>query len=223
MARIVIAGGHGQVALLLSRRLADRGDVVVGLVRDAAQSDDLAAHGASAVVVDLETVDAAGLAAELEGADAVVFAAGAGPGSGAERKWSVDRDGAITLLRAAELAGVDRYVMLSSMGTDDPPEDDEAFSVYLRAKAAADEAVMASDLRWTVVRPGRLTDDEAANRVTAARHVERGEVPRADVAAVLDAVLHDDHADGRLFEVVRGQEPVDEAVATLGRQTLADD
>jgi uncharacterized protein YbjT (DUF2867 family) len=212
---IAIAGAHGQIGRQLTRMLHERGDRIRGIIRDPDQHGDIVADGGEPVVLDLEDTTTADLAAAIEGADAVVFAAGAGPGSGAERKATVDRDGAILLLDAATAAGVDRYVVLSSMGTDDPPTGDDVFEVYLRAKADADRAVMASDLRWTVVRPGGLTDDEPTGRVDLARHVDRGEVPRADVAAVLTAVLHDDRTAGQVFEVVGGNIPVDDALGQL--------
>ncbi len=215
MARITIAGGHGQIALLLGERLTARGDEVVGLIRKEEQADDLRERGIEPALLDLEAADVDGYAAAIAGSDAVVFAAGAGPGSGAARKETVDFGAAVKLRRAAEQAGVQRYVMVSAMGTDDPPADDDVFSVYLRAKARADADLADSDLAWTIVRPGRLTDDEATGRVAAARHVERGEVPRADVAAVLAASLADEHTIGRVFEVVAGDEPVEDALSTL--------
>lgn len=219
MARITIAGGHGQVALLLSDRLTARGDEPVGIIRKAEQADELRDRGIEPALLDLESASVDEYAEVIAGSDAVVFAAGAGPGSGAARKETVDHGAAVKLRRAAEQAGVDRYVLLSSMGTDDPPVDDDVFSVYLRAKARADLDVAASDLDWTIVRPGGLTDDEPTERVTAARHVDRGEIPRADVANVLAAVLADDSTTRRVFEVVSGDEPVGDAVAALGEAT----
>lgn len=213
--RVVIAGAHGKIARLLARRLVAGGHEVVGLVRDPDHLDDLAADGTEGVVCDLEAVETAELADQLRGADALVFAAGAGPGSGAPRKETVDYGAAVRCLSAMQVADVPRYVMVSAMGTDDPPRDDEVFSVYLRAKARADRAVMDSDRDWTVVRPGRLTDDPATGSVRLARHVERGEIPRDDVAAVLVAVLDDPATSGHVFEVVGGDTPVDEALATL--------
>ena len=212
---IVIAGGHGQIALLLTERLAARGDTVRGLIRDASQEGDVRDVGGEPVLFDLEEDGADELADHLGDADGVVFAAGAGPGSGAERKETVDYGGAVTLLDAARRAGVGRYVIISSMGAEDPPDDDDVFSVYLRAKSRADRAVMDSDLDWTVVRPGRLTDDEAVGTVTLDRRVARGEIPRADVAAVLAHVLHDDRTSGHVFEVVGGDTPIGEAIDTL--------
>lgn len=210
-----IAGGHGQIARFLTRQLAERGDRVHGIIRKDEQVADLESDGATPIVLDLETCDVSELTDAIAGADAVVFAAGAGPGSGAERKWTVDHGAAAKLIAAAEAAGVDRYVMVSSMGTDDPPTDDEVFSVYLRAKARADGDLMASTLDWTVVRPGRLTDDAGTGEVSLARHVERGRIPREDVATVLRACLDDPRTAGHVLEVVGGDTPVERAIDGL--------
>lgn len=212
---VAVAGGHGKVALHLSRLLSRRGDRVRGLVRSADQFADLRQAGADPVLFDLEAQPATELAEAIRGVDAVVFAAGAGPGSGAERKETVDYGGAAKLVDAAEAAGVDRYLIISSMGAADPPRDDDVFSVYLRAKARADEALMTSDLVWTVVRPGRLTDDPATGRVTLAARVARGHIPRADVAAVLVAALDDPRTAGHVLEVVGGQTPIPDALDLL--------
>lgn len=212
---VVIAGGHGSVARHLGRMLAARGDSPRGIVRNPDHVDDLRALDVEPLVADLETTSVDEFADVVRGADAVVFAAGAGPGSGAARKWTVDRDGAILLRDAAVAAGVDRYVMVSAMGTDDPPAGDEVFAVYLRAKAEADRAVMASELAWTVVRPGRLTDDPGSGRVRIARHVDRGDIPREDVAAVLLAVLDDDRTAGHVFELVSGDDSIVDALDAL--------
>ena len=212
---VAIAGGHGQIALHLSRMLSQRGDRVRGLIRDELQSNDLRAVGSEPVVVDLEQASAAEIAEAISGADAVVFAAGAGPGSGAARKETVDYEGAVKLLEAAQVAGAQRYVMVSSMGADNPPSGDQVFNVYLRAKARADQAVMDSDRAWTVVRPGRLTNDAGTGRVRLARHVNRGEVPREDVAAVIVAVLGDDRTIGHVFELVGGDSDIGNALSEL--------
>jgi uncharacterized protein YbjT (DUF2867 family) len=210
--RIVIAGGHGQIALLLSRRLSDRGDSVVGLIRNPAHAAEVTAAGAEPVTADLEEVDAATLAGHLAGADAVVFAAGAGPGSGIPRKDSVDRAAAALLADAATGAGIRRYLLVSAMGTDDPPQDDAVFSVYLRAKAAAERDLRGRDLDWTILRPGGLTNDPATGRVRLQPHVEPGHVPRDDVAAVLVALLDEHGTAGKTLELVGGGTPVVEAV-----------
>ena len=213
--RVAIAGAHGQIARLLARRLVADGHEVVGLVRTPDHLDDLDADGTRGVVCDLEAAETTDVEEAIAGADALVFAAGAGPGSGAARKETVDYGAALRCLSAMQVAGVGRYVMVSAMGTDDPPQDDDVFSVYLRAKARADRAIMDSDRDWTIVRPGRLTNDDATGRVQLARHVDRAEVPRDDVAAVLHAVLLEPGTAGHVVEVVSGDTPIAEAVATL--------
>jgi uncharacterized protein YbjT (DUF2867 family) len=211
---VVVAGGHGKVGLRLLKLLAARGDRARGLIRNPDHAADLEAVGAEAVVADLEQLD--DVTSYISGADAVVFAAGAGPGSGAARKWSVDRDGAIKLLDAARAAGARRYVIVSSVGAEDPPPGDDVFNVYLRAKAEADAAVTASDRDWTVVRPGRLTDDPATGTVSLTTTPARGEVTRDDVAAVLAAVLPAAHTHGLTLYLNGGETPIDAAVNALG-------
>src|SRR4051794_25604876 len=213
--RIVIAGGHGQIALLLEKRLTERGDEVVGVVRNPDHVRDVEATGATAAVLDLEDTDVATLTDVVKGADAVVFAAGGGPNSGAARKETVDRGAAVLLADAAEQAGVRRYLMVSAMGTEKAdPDSDEVFQVYLRAKQAADDDLRSRDLDWTVVRPGRLTDEPPAGRVQVGS-LPRGEVSRADVAAVLDAALRTDSTIGKTFDLLRGNQTVDAALAGL--------
>ena len=160
---VAIAGGHGKIGLRLTTLLAERGDRVLSLIRDPAQADHVSTAGGEPVVVDLEDAGADELAGGIQGADAVVFAAGAGPGSGAERKLTLDRDGAILLADAAKAANARRYVMVSSMGADPPHPGDEVFDVYLRAKGEADDAVAESGLDCTIVRPGPA-DRRARNR-----------------------------------------------------------
>lgn len=213
---VAIAGGHGQIALQLTGLLAGRGDRARALIRDAGHQDDVRAAGADPVLRDLEDAAPAAVADAIAGADAVVFAAGAGPGSGVARKWTVDFGAAATLLVACKLAEVERYVMVSAMGAVDPPATGgDVFGEYLRAKAAADRALELSGLAWTIVRPGRLTDDPPTGRVSAAPRVQRGEIPRADVAAALAAVLSTPGTAGAGFDLVGGAVPVDEAVAQV--------
>ncbi|MCP3784742.1 NAD(P)H-binding protein [Micromonospora sp. A3M-1-15] len=212
--RVVIAGGHGKIAKLLERELAGRGDTAVGLIRNPDHEAALRAAGAQPVVCDLEHTDADTLAGHLTGADAVVFAAGAGPGSGAARKDTVDRAAAVLLADAAQRAGVRRYLLVSSMGVDRPPRagTDEVWAAYLRAKKAAEDDLAARDLDVTVLRPGRLTDDAAVGRITLARHVDPGAVTRADVARVLLALLYAPDTAGLTLELVGGETPIAEAV-----------
>jgi uncharacterized protein YbjT (DUF2867 family) len=210
---VAIAGAHGQIARRLTRLLAARGDRIRGLIRNPAHADDVRADGAEPVLLDLETAGADQVAAAIEGADAVVFAAGAGPGSGAERKMTVDRDGAVALVRAADAAGVGRYVIVSSVGAEAPPDGDDVFSVYLRAKAEADQAVMASDLDWTVVRPGPLTDAPGTGTVRLETEPFRDDVTRDDVARVIAATLAEPRSAGLILYVADGDVPVEEALA----------
>jgi nucleoside-diphosphate-sugar epimerase len=210
--RVAIAGAHGKIARRLARRLSERGDIVIGLIRNPDQADELRADGTEPIVCDLERVGEQGIADAIGGADAVVFAAGAGPGSGALRKMTMDRDGAIKLLGAAAGAGVPRYVIISSVGAERPHPGDDVFSVYLRAKAEADAAVQASDRAWTIIRPGRLTEDPGSGRVRIQPDPFRGEVPRDDVAAVIEVVLHDDRAAAKVLYVNGGADPIEEAL-----------
>jgi uncharacterized protein YbjT (DUF2867 family) len=210
--QIAIAGAHGQIALLLARRLIDRDETVVGLVRNPEQVADLEERGIQPVVCDLEHAAVDQIADAITGADAVVFAAGAGPGSGSERKWTMDRNGAVKLLQAATAAGVTRYLIISSIGAEAPPAGDDTFSVYLRAKAEADAAVRASDRQWTIVRPGRLTNAPGSGRVRIQADAFRGEIPRDDVAAVLDALIGDPRTPGKVLYVNRGDDPIEAAL-----------
>jgi uncharacterized protein YbjT (DUF2867 family) len=212
---VVIAGGHGKVARRLARALVARGDRVCGLIRNPDHAADLEADGSEPAVCDVEVAGVDEVTASVKGADAVVFAAGAGSGSGADRKWTMDRDGAVKLLEAARGAGVERYVIVSSIGAENAPDGDDVFSVYLRAKAEADEAVMASDRSWTVVRPGRLADEPGTGRVRVSADPFRSEVTRDDVAGVLAAVLHEPRTAQRVIYVGAGADPIDAAVAAL--------
>lgn len=214
--RVVIAGGHGKIALILERLLSERGDTAVGLIRNPDHVADVEATGAQAVVVDLETATAADIASHVQGADAVVFAAGAGPGSGAARKQTVDCDAAILLADAAEIAGVRRYVMVSAIGADvEAPDDigDPVFVAYLRAKGHADDVIRARDaLEVTVIRPGHLTNDAGTGRVEISDQTGHGDIPREDVAKVLLGMLDTPETAGRTFELIGGETPIAQAV-----------
>jgi uncharacterized protein YbjT (DUF2867 family) len=213
--KVVIAGGHGKIALRLTKLLAERGDVAVGIVRNPDHVEDVEQAGGNAVVLDLESAAVDDVAAPLDGADAVVFAAGAGPGSGAVRKDTVDRGASVLLADAAEQAGVRRFLQVSAIGLDraNDPDVDEIFAAYLRAKDAADQDVMARDgLDWTILRPGLLTDDPGEGKVNLAEHVGGGVVTRDDVAIVLLALLDRPATAGHVYELVGGDTPVDAAL-----------
>lgn len=216
--RVAIAGGHGKIARLLEQLLVDSGHEAIGIIRNPDHASELLSIGAIPMVIDLERSDAQSLARNLEGVDAVVFAAGAGPGSSAERKMTVDRDGAILLADAAVLAGITRIVVVSVISADDfDPQSDDVFQIYLRAKAEADAVVRGHDIDWTIIRPGSLTDDPPTGTVKLGEHVERGPIPRADVAALIWSTLVDGSAIRSQFEAVTGDDSVSDALAALGR------
>jgi uncharacterized protein YbjT (DUF2867 family) len=213
--RVVIAGGHGKIALLLERLLAERGDQAVGLIRNRAHVADVQQTGAEAVVCDLEAASADDVAVLLSGADAVVFAAGAGAGSGAPRKDSVDRAASVLMADAAGQAGVRRFVQISSMGAGQPPRPgtDEVWAAYIAAKTAAEADLRSRDLDWTIVRPGRLTDAPATGKVRlAAPPIPAGTVPRVGVAAGIAALLDDPGTRRQTLELTSGDSPVAAAV-----------
>lgn len=213
--RVAIAGGHGQIALRLAKMMSERGDEVVALIRNPDHSDEVKRAGAEPAVVDLEHASEDEVASAISGSDAVVFAAGAGPGSGAERKETMDYGGAVKLIAAAKQAGVGRYVIVSSMGANPNATGDDTFSAYLRAKGRADDAVRASGLDATVVRPGGLTDEPGTGRVRLGESLSRGQVARDDVAAVLVAVLDSPSTIGRTADLIGGDTSIAEAVAAL--------
>lgn len=212
---VSIVGGHGSIARLITRLLTARGHTVHGLVRDEDQFGDLRADGAEPVLCDLESIGDDALDTALDSSEVVVFAAGAGPDSGPERKKALDRDGAIMSVRSAARVGADRFLIISSMGADDPPQDDEDFSVYLRAKAAADDAARAADIDATIVRPGALTDDEPSGSVDIADSTGRGEIPRGDVAHVLVELIDTDRGRNATFELISGDTSIQDAVSVL--------
>lgn len=218
--RIVVAGGHGQIAMLLHPLLKARGHQVRGLVRNLDHADEVRRAGAEPVLCDLEAeTDPAEAVGE---ADAIVFAAGAGPGSGAARKLTMDRDGAIRLIDVAHRHGIRRYVMVSAIGAEEPRGDD-VFQTYLRAKSEADEALRESGLDYTIVRPGRLTNDPGSGRVLLAARLPRAEIPRADVAAVLAHIVESSTTAGCQFDLTSGDQPIAEAVASAGQETPGQD
>ncbi|CAM5474356.1 SDR family oxidoreductase [Streptomyces tanashiensis] len=211
--RIVIAGGHGQIALRLERLLSAAGHEVAGIIRRPEQGADLREAGAEPVVLDLESASVEMVAAVLQGADAAVFAAGAGPGSDAARKDTVDRAAAVLFADGAERAGVRRYLVVSSMGADASHPGDEVFDAYLRAKGAADDEVRSrTALEWTILRPGSLTNDAGTGMVRLEARTGHGPVPRDDVAAVLAELLDTPATAGLTLELIAGSVPLSVAV-----------
>jgi uncharacterized protein YbjT (DUF2867 family) len=212
MARVIVIGGHGKIALQLARILSERGDEVSSVFRNPEHSDDVAGTGAKPVVADIEQLDTNALANLFAGHDAVVFSAGAGGGNPA-RTYAVDRDAAIRAIDAAAQAGVRRFVMVSYFGAgpDHGVPGDDPFFAYAQAKAAADAHLRASDLDWTVLGPGRLTLEPATGRIAIG---EGKAVSRADVALVVAAALADDSTIRRTIEFNNGDVPIADALAT---------
>ena len=215
MSRIAIVGGHGKVAQQLVPLLVDRGHLPVALVRNEDYRAELEEAGAEVGILDIEADDAEAFARAFEGCDAVVFSAGGGADGNIERKRTVDLEGSLKSADGAAGAGISRFVQVSAIGVDNPLADDveDGWRAYVEAKRDADAALRESGLAWTILRPGGLTDDPGTGRVSLAASLERGEIPRADVAAVIAVVLEDDAAIGRQWELVGGDTPVTEAVA----------
>ena len=214
---VAIAGAHGRTALRLTRLLVARGERVIGLIRNPDHASEVSEAGASAVLCDLEHATVEEIALAIDTADAVVFAAGSGAASGADGTLRVDRDAAIKLIGAATIVGAPRYVMISGAGPENPPSKDLPFEVYLRAKAEADVELAASDREWTIVRPGRLTDDPGTEDVRIDTVPFMGSVPRDDVACVLALALVDARSARRILYVNSGQQPVKMALEEVLR------
>jgi len=210
---ISIVGAHGKIAMLLHPLLIKRGHSVRGIIRKKDQAESMRELGVEPVVCDIE--QATDISEAVGKADAVVFAAGAGAGSGAACKWTVDRDGAVKLIDAAKKNGIDRYVMISAMGVDEP-RGNEVFQTYLRAKAEADKALHMSGLDYTIIKPGRLTDEPGTGKVALAPDLPSDDIPREDVAAVLAEILETPGTSGHQFDLTSGVTPIREAVKHVG-------
>lgn len=223
MTRVAIVGGHGQVAQHLISVLVETGHEPVALVRREAYRDELEALGAEVRPLDVEREDVERFGTAFAGCDAVVFAAGGGPDGNVERKRTVDLEGSLKSVEGARLAGIDRFVQVSAIGVDDPLPDgtDAVWRAYVEAKRDADASLRGSGLAWTILRPGRLTDDAPTGSVTLGPDVRRGEVTRADVAAVVAAVLATPAAVGHQWDLVNGDTSVDEAVARAAQVSSA--
>lgn len=209
---ILVAGAHGNTGQRILDLLAKDGHTVRGLIRDPDQSSTIEALGARPVVGDLE----GDLTEAVAGTDAVIFAAGSGGHTGPEKTVDIDQDAAKRLVDTAVTEGVGRFVMLSSMGTRDPEAGAEEMQHYYRAKRNADDHLQGTDLDWTIVRPGGLTDDGGTGMIAAAEVLDRrGQISRDDVAAVIVTSLREPNTVGKAFEVLAGEELIGAALAAL--------
>lgn len=217
MSKIAIVGGHGKIAMSLTRQLAARGDEVLNIFRNPDHGQDVMEAGGTPLVFDLEKSDGDDLARNLKGFDAVVFAAGGGPNSGVERKQTVDRDGSVLSAKAAGKAGVNRFVQVSAISVEEPVAEDasEQWKAYVEAKRDADEELKKTALDWTILRPGGLTDDDGTGKIQLAEKLERGQIPREDVAATIVAVLDEPASAGKVWELVGGDTPIGDAIRSL--------
>ena len=215
--RVLVAGANGKTARSLVKMLVEADHKVRGLVRKEEQLPEVEQDGAEPVLVDLEEEEVEGaVGCAVEGCDAIVFAAGAGPGSGAARKETMDYGGAVKLIEAAERHGVRRYLMLSAMGAADPESGSEEMRPYLSAKARADERLQSSGLDYTIIRPGSLTNEPGTGRIDAAPSLgRRGEISREDVAAIFAVTLEAENTFGKTFEALSGDTPIREAIAEI--------
>ena len=217
MSTVAVVGGNGKIARRLHPLLVERGHTPVALVRSEGQRADLEALGAQVRILDIENATTDDFAAAFEGCDTVVFAAGGGPDGNIERKRTVDLEGSLKSIQAATERGISRFVQVSAINVDEPVAEDagEVWAAYVAAKADADTALRGTNLDWTILRPGRLTDDEGTGKVDLGPDVQRAEIPRADVAAVI-AELIDTGAGVRVqANLVSGEVPVATAVTRL--------
>jgi len=213
MTRVAIIGAHGKVAQQLMRVLYDLGDDFVGVVRNDEHAEDVYRLGGEGVLLDLEKSEADALAAAIDGCDAVVFTAGAGAGSGIERKRTVDYGGSVKAQEAAKQAGIRRFVQVSAWGVDAPVDDaDPVWKAYVEAKRDADAVLRDSGLEWTILRPGGLTTDEGTGRIQLGDSVPRGSIAREDVARLIALILHEPATVGHQWEVVSGDTAIEDAV-----------
>jgi uncharacterized protein YbjT (DUF2867 family) len=213
---VAVVGGHGKIALRLLRVLSERGDRARGLIRNPDHAADVEATGATAVGADVENLDADAIARSIAGVDAIVFAAGAGAGSGPARKRTVDYGGAAKLIEAARMNDISRYLIVSAIGANQPERWSDEMRPYFEAKAQADAELAGSGLEYTIVRPGGLTDGPGTGMVDAAESLGRyGRIPRDDVAATLVACLDEPATIRKAFDLLGGETPIREALASL--------
>jgi uncharacterized protein YbjT (DUF2867 family) len=214
MTRIAIVGGHGRIAQLLITELVDRGHQPLALVRKAEQTAELQQLGAETALLDIEQDPGERFGELFDGVGAVVFAAGGGGDGNIERKRTVDLGGSLKSIAGATSVGVKRFVQISAIGVDaEIPEDTEpVWRAYVEAKRDADAALRDSDLDWTIIRPGGLTDDPATGQVALAPELDRAEVSRADVAAVLAAALDDPRTIGHQWTLTEGSSSISDAI-----------
>ncbi|WP_285768234.1 SDR family oxidoreductase [Peribacillus sp. SI8-4] len=208
---ILIAGANGATGRMIIKELSTNPEMnVYGMIRNEDQAQTIKELGGHPILADLEgNVDKA-----VDNMEAIIFAAGSGPKTGPDKTTAVDKLGAIKLVDAAKKNGIDRFVMLSSVGSDNPGQAQGSMRHYLEAKHDADEHLKASGLTYTIVRPVALTNDQALGKILAARKVDHTDksIPRADVASVLAQSVTEESTFNKTFEILSGDLPIREAL-----------
>ncbi|PHQ29404.1 SDR family oxidoreductase [Leeuwenhoekiella nanhaiensis] len=205
---ILVAGANGTTGKKIVTYLKESQYFnPVAMVRKAEQQKQFEIQDVDTVLGDLEE----DLADVVKGIDKVIFAAGSGGHTGPEKTTAVDQEGAKSLIDASKKAGIKKFVMLSSINTDDPSSSDK-LQHYLEAKKNADEHLMNSGLNYTIVRPGSLTNDSGTREIKASKKVDYGEITRDDVAYTLVHVLNDDVAQNAVFEMIEGDTRIEDAI-----------
>lgn len=211
MMKVLVVGANGTTGKQVVEKVANsKQHEAYAMIRDEKQADALKKLGANVVLGDLEQ----DVSDALRGMDAVIFAAGSGGNTGDEKTIAVDQNGAKNIIDEAKNQGVKRFVMLSSMGTDAPEQGPEGLQLYLRAKAIADEYLKQSNLQYTIVRPGTLSNDQATGKIDINNDIEDKSqtIPRADVATVLLECLNEEATIGKTFEMLAGETEIEQAI-----------
>ncbi|WP_394509399.1 SDR family oxidoreductase [Priestia aryabhattai] len=209
--KVLVVGANGTTGKQVVEKVANsKQHEAYAMIRDEKQADALKKLGANVVLGDLEQ----DVSDALRGMDAVIFAAGSGEHTGDEKTIAVDQNGAKNIIDEAKNQGVKRFVMLSSMGTDAPEQGPEGLQLYLRAKAIADEYLKQSNLQYTIVRPGTLSNDSATGKIDINNDIEDKSqtIPRADVATVLVECLNEEATIGKTFEMLAGETEIEQAI-----------
>ncbi|WP_181347605.1 SDR family oxidoreductase [Thalassobacillus sp. CUG 92003] len=208
---VLVAGANGKTGRLIVQNLEAAGHTAHAMVRKEEQKSEMEMMGANPILADLE----GDVGQAVKGKDAIIFAAGSGSSTGSDKTKSVDRDGAINLMQATENFGIKKFVMLSAMAADNPERGPEELKFYLQMKGEADEYLRGTELDYTIVRPGALTDEEPTDNIQVGKEVERGSVPRADVAKTMIQCLEEQSVFHKTFEMVSGDTPIEEALRSL--------
>lgn len=218
--KVLVVGANGKIGHQIVEKLhQDSAYTVRAMVRKEDQAAALKEKGIDAYLANLEdTVD--NLAGAVKGMDAVIFSAGSGGSTGADKTLLIDLDGAVKMMEAAKKEQVDRFVMVSAFGADSRERWSEAIKSYYVAKYYADRELMQTDLNYTIVRPGALLDEAGTGKVKIAALLDlegsdKREVPREDVANVVIESLQNEQTYRKAFDLISGEEAITDALNQL--------